>query len=240
MSSVPHEGGAVRLFARLVAAALLVSGCGIPQIVFLAPPTIDSVTSFPAQVTYAHDILNNTDSFLGYEFYYKFYAPDGAETQFSADSTAILAAGPQQVPGTLTNRGYRRVYTDASGQTPALRIEAADRGDEFAFTVEFPFTSPGPPPTDALLTSSIIAEPMVLRRDQLFLGTAGEKRFRYTDISSNPRDADVPEGLDPLLEPTLRVGFVALAYGIDYVTGSFSSVYSEARVTGQLLEIYYQ
>lgn len=220
----------------IVLALLAVASCGVPQFVFLAPPELGSVSSLPPTVSFAHDELNDIDSFLGYELYYKFYDPAAGDVTaaFSADRSAIEAATPGSVVSALGSRGYLRVYAGASAAPPALTVTLAERDEAFSVSVIFP-ASPAST-DDAVATWNAFDErTVVLLRDQEALGNplvpAG---FTPSEITS--ADGDTP---DPL-PATLEMGLAVATYGIDYITGTFAELYSTAIVADKLLVVSYQ
>jgi hypothetical protein len=224
----------------MIGAAFLCAGCGIPQFPVLERPVLGAVTQLPALVPFAHDPRNNTDSFLGYELYYKFYDPDtaaagGVQGEFEADRAAIENASPAGLPIAATSRRYHRVFTEdqAGGDPPALRIASALRGTPFQVTVTFPETSASIP--DAVARWG--GETRILVRDQNLLGNPPDP------VGFGPGDfvpgthADLP---DSLSGGDVEMALMIVSYGVDFANGTFAPVYSPATVTNQLLRIIYE
>ena len=222
----------------MVLAALLATSCGIPQYVFLAPPVLGTVSSLPPTMSFAHDELNDLDSFRGYELYYKFYDPAAGDVDgaFAADRSAIEVATPGSVVTTLGARDYRRVYAADSSGSPALPLTGDERDEAFTVSIVFPDS---PASTADAFASWNTEGPrtVVLLRDQAALGNPTDP-VRFTPSDIRAADADTPNPLPP--GGTVEMGIAITAYGIDYVTGTFSELYSTAIVADQLLGVSYQ
>lgn len=230
------RGGAA---VAALCATVLVASCGIPEYVFLAPPVLRDVTSLPPVVTFAHDTVNDTDSFLGYELFYKFYDPaiTDAPAALSADRTAIESAPPGSVTTTLASRGYRRVYTSSVQSRPALQVAAAERDQPFTVTLAFPDT---PASTDPAVASWDPGTPalVALLRDQAALASIAGGPYGFAPGEISGAHPDTPTlAVGP---GTVEMGLAVASYGTDYLTGSFAEIYSTAIVADQLLQVAYQ
>lgn len=226
-----------RRAAATLGLVILLSGCGIPQVVFLAPPILGSVTELPPTVTFEHDTANDTDSFLGYEVYYKFYDPDtsssdGVEGELASDRSTIQSAAPGNAVSILRDRGYRRIYTSRFSDTPALRMSQADRGASFELALDFQ----QPETAHAVATwDAGSPEEVELYRDQnLFSNPQTPVGFQRDQIVAGHED--VPDTIAPG-RTAIRMGIAVTAYGADFVTGTFAEVYSTAVVTDRLLDV---
>ncbi|TVQ22578.1 MAG: hypothetical protein EA382_11875 [Spirochaetaceae bacterium] len=202
--------------------AAVTGGCGLPQFILLDPPTDFQVFALDASVTFFNNPENDPDSFLGYELYYKFYAPATVDTQFAADLSAIGGAAAGSMPGIVTQRGFRRVLGVGQGtSSPLIRISATDRSSSFPITVLIDTNlaqlsagvvtwdpPTGPPVTITLLRN--LVTPKVFRPD--------------TYVTSGPgRDADIPAG--DYSTKDLPMALVVVAYGVDFTT--FQPLYSQ-------------
>lgn len=233
------RGGPILILLAALLAALLATACGIPQYVFLAPPVLSSVTALPPTASFTHDELNDIDSFSGYELYYKFYDPaeGNVEEAFAADRSAIEEARPGSVVTTLGTRGYRRVYAADSSGPPALRLTGEQRDEAFTVSIDFPDSAASTADAFASWESTEGPRTVVLLRDQAALGNPTDPvRFTPSDIRAD--DADTPNPLPS--GGTVEMGLVITAYGTDYLTGTFSELYSTAVVADQLLGVSYQ
>lgn len=221
--------------ALAIAAAVLIAGCGIPQFVFIAPPVLGVAEPVERTMTFGHSEDNDLDSFLGYEVYYKFYDP-AATAAFADDRLAIRNASPGIVTTVLRTRGYRRVHErDATGRRPPLiPVVGDERRQRFSVLLEFHQD----PPTGAVASWSVV-EP---RRVEL---------VRDPAVTLTPQVGFTPSELTPGTPPDLPgtpepdqgrflMGLAVLSYGIDYVTGTFSELYSTAIVPDDLLWMGYQ
>jgi hypothetical protein len=222
-----------------VAATAAMTSCGIPQYVFLAPPVLSVVTELPPVATLTHDAENDTDSFAGYELYYKFYDPDADYTvTFAQDRMAIENAGPTQVVSTLDTRGFYRIYRNASGSSPTIEISSLERTGSFAIQIAF---APSPADADDGVATWDVVGPQttILLRDQNALGNpVTALGFSPADIVPSS-DPDMPESIAPTGN-VIRMAIVAFAYGTDFVTGTFANVYSEPSITDRTLAISFQ
>ncbi|MFP4113191.1 MAG: hypothetical protein ACOC0Y_00120 [Spirochaetota bacterium] len=224
--------------------AAALSGCGIPQLVFLAPPDLDSRVGPPADVEVEHDAVNGIDSFLGYELFYKFYNPDTNQGRdgntFSADRTAISNAAPSAVASTLASREYHRVYgrTESGSPTftsrPVLAVPLAQRGSQFQIDIAFP-ASAGDGPAIADWGGVTLDSVSLYRHEQFWPSSDAPIGFDQNEINPNTQ-GDLP---DPADTPQYLLGLVAVSYGINYVTGDFAEVYSSAEVIVQPIVIPY-
>jgi hypothetical protein len=223
--------------------AALLTACGIPQIVFLAPPEIGTVEPLLATVPFEHDPENDTDSFLGYEVYYKFYHPEteeGVDGQaFSSDRAAIIGSSPTSVSAVLASRGYSRVTgtedpaEPPSSNRPLIEIGASERGVPFSVTLEFPSSESATARSDGIATGPIYLS----RNDDYWPSPSEPLGFESTDVAPGAQ-ADLPDDPQPL--DYYLMGIAVVAYGIDYVTGTFAAIYSTADVTPNPLRIVYQ
>ena len=206
---------------------------------FLARPTQASAIELPPSVTLTHDAENDTDSFSGYEFYYKFYDPSDYLTAFSSDRTAVENALPSQVIATLASQGFYRAFAeDGTNARPAVSITSDERDIAFEFTLTFAPTSAST--TDPAMVEWDATGPQsaILQRDQTQLGDP-EPPLGFLPADLTPTDSsenlDMPAGItttDPL-----RMAIAILAYGIDFTTGTFATVYSQATVVDRALQI---
>jgi hypothetical protein len=224
------------LWVVAVAATLLgVAGCGIPQFVFIAPPVLDDVVEIPPTMTFHHDPANDTDAFLGYEVYYKFYLPATAAGHFTDDRAMILNASPGTVITTLAARQYRRVHVLGSEAKPLIRITPQERGVEFTIRLEFQQESH----TGGVARWSAATPRVVeLVRDQRALGLPTPP-VGYTRGELSPQTAypDLPGSPD---RDHFQMGLAVVSYGIDYVTGTFGELYSTAIMPEDSLQMGYQ
>ena len=218
--------------ASLIAAAFaLAAGCGLPQFILLEPPISISIDELVASVTFLSNPENDPDSFLGYELYYKFYAPATLDAQFAADLSAISGAVAGSMPGVVTQRGFRRVIgAGQGGGPPLIPIAPTDRGTSFPVRILIDnsvaelsdgiatWDPPSGPPLTVTLQRNLIA-PKPFRPDAY--------------VTSGPdRDADIPAG-DYVGE--LALALVIVSYGVDFTT--FQPLYSQPVMTDRRLRL---
>lgn len=240
-SSTTSQSPRSLILGASLAVCVLLSGCGIPQFVFFAAPELSTVTELPATIDFVHDVENDSDSFLGYELYYKFYDPDDVpayEAAFASDRNAIEAASPGAVVSTLQSRSFFRIYSGIAGTSPTLTVPTADKATAFTFRISF---ADDAIPTDVDATASWTASTTfdaTLLRDLTQLGTQSAVGFAPEDVDPSS-DNDMPTGLGVPVSATIRMALVALAYGVDFETGTFATIYSQATVASPTIQIYY-
>jgi hypothetical protein len=93
----------------LLGAVLLEVGCGLPDEYFLQPPTVSSQFALTQQNAQILGTSRGSDldiEFLGYELYYKFYAPTDPASTLAADQGY---GGPNNTVLDLQQHGFQRV-----------------------------------------------------------------------------------------------------------------------------------
>lgn len=232
----PVSGATARIWAGLLGVALFSVGCGIPQYIYLSPPILESATFDDLEVVFSHDPANDTDSFQGYELYYKFYDPqESPDVAFAADRALIESAVPANVITILANNGFLRVYTSPTESRPALPVPLADRGVEFQITLQFPKAVTDPAEAAATINTTVPQVPSLLR-DQAFLIASGDETFAV--LQMDPSDLDLSTAdLAGYPEPTVPMGLAILSYGID--SSRFIPIYSEAVLLQSTLNLFY-
>lgn len=220
----------------------LSSGCGLPQLFFLVPPTADSITntppepSVPLAIQFSHNTLNNNDNFRGYSLYYKFY--DHATNATGCRNDRNLITGDPVVLGLsrLESRGYRQIVLDNDpaniNDDPANIISINDRNTSRQFRIlildpsrsedeEVPFR----------ITGANIAYNLY-RETQ-----SADSNSRYKPLYANPAsifsagDVDLQGILASVFDSeNFYIAFYGVARGIDSL--SLTPVYSEPRFLG--------
>ena len=222
LPSHPRQRGykAVRVTLAVACACaplMLAPACGIPSIGFLSPPEISAASPDLATVTFAHPPANNLDSFAGYDFFYKFYLPSLALTQYNEDQDALAAASPGLVDQVLRQRGFNRMVPASAAvdsQRPLMRVSRAAAASVFEFVLQFPPSSFDETPGSVQWPVADPQNAVQLGRPQGSDATATVKPFLPDQIDS--ADVDVPDGLASDEGNTVRLGIAAVAYGIDY------------------------
>ena len=226
----------MRTFA-VVLLAVTFSACGIPQFIVLQQPEFVAVPVLTNEIRLSHDTANDVDDFLGYEIYYKFYDPDGADSAFSIDEAAIAAVGPGTALSVLDQRGFNRVVSASNfDQIPTVPVSAVQRSQSFTFDISFPNSAGS---TAAATVGSASAPPIdqELVRDVSLVLTPGEG-FVPGDLDY--ADPDVPDIDPPPNDGTVPMAVVVVAYGVDFTNGTFSQVVSTPLVIPELLEIFFE
>jgi hypothetical protein len=106
----------------LLGAVVLEVGCGLPDAYFLDPPRVSGsfgISTLNAQITGTNRVGVDLDiQFLGYELYYKFYAPTDPNSTLLQDQGY---GGPNNTVSDLQQHGFQRVCLgpgSASGGNP--------------------------------------------------------------------------------------------------------------------------
>ena len=217
--------------------ALILSGCGIPTVTFIAEPIPQQ--RFGSELRFEHTSENDTEDFKGYELYYKIY---------NADDTAVIENDQQYIqaaesPGTarLTNREFLRMVRTETGEPggagieepPMLPVGSSAKGSRFLITVNFSeaagtvvVENPGESSIDQLLLyrqNVLLTEQTEATEFDLFLDPAA---YQYDPQQTTNNDADLAEMLNDAYDETnrYRAAVVVIAYGVDAT--DFQRIYS--------------
>ena len=241
-------------FAGLLGA--LVSSCGLPQLVFLAPPIVDQQIPQTLRGFFTHNTQNTVDEFLGYDIWYKIF-PDteAGRTQASQDAEALNRDTIGVGISPLQTRGFFRViaYSRATGASnfdhTALTLPIANPASPQEFEVDL-VESNVLGATDTFATADIILNTFGttdlnrgLRRRNLDTFASDPADYasfwdltRYREATSVPaRSADITPNVrrenirDHANDPDSR--FLILLYVITVGTDSqtLTPIYSEPR-----------
>jgi hypothetical protein len=130
----------------LLGAGLLI-GCGLETYTYLYPINTDTVSS-DTKVGYykfTHNTDNDLDEFLGYEIFYKLYAPNSSEIlndRSSLENTYLATESP--LTGSAgTGRNFSRLRLKKASDNsvidnkPLLAISSGQRGTPWVFKLDF-------------------------------------------------------------------------------------------------------
>lgn len=165
-----------RIVFFVVLLGVLVSSCGLPQLVFLAPPIVDQRSPETLRGFFTHNTQNTVDEFLGYDIWYKIYPEtDAGRTQAAQDADALNRDTIGVGISPLQTRGFFRViaYNRATG---------ASNVDRTAITV--PIANPASPQefeVDLVVSNDLGATETFATAD-IILNT-----FRTTDLNRGLR-----------------------------------------------------
>lgn len=245
----------LHLIIGVLGIGLLLVGCGIPTTEFLGAPdsTLTEYNVQTFQVTFPHNATDNsTDNFLGYEIYYKFYQfdADPLASAFGSDYAAISSAAPGSGIATVEGRGYHRMReslqtasAEETDQPPLIPVSASERATDFDVRLQFPdkpsASSPDPASAQALDDGVPIGSEIRFARAREASPLETELSFESDDITIDPNDGDVPQGI-PSRDSPLHMGIVILAYGADFTGGTFGTLYSSPLIIERPLEILLQ
>jgi len=93
----------------LLGAVVLEAGCGLPDEYYLMPPRVSgqfALTSQNAQITGTNRSDDILIQFIGYELYYKFFAPNDPSSTYLQDQNY---GGPNNTVSDLQQHGFQRV-----------------------------------------------------------------------------------------------------------------------------------
>lgn len=203
--------------ALILAAAALLSSCGLETVTIYDSPGFSDVTGI---LTLTHDTSNDSESsFLGYEIYYRAYdSTDKANTDRTAIEAAIDldSATPDSCMSKLESLNYRRM-TNASGSDERPRFRRT------IFSSDSLYIYYGP-----------------LGWDIENVDVVGDDIRRWTKDSFNSAYVSGDEdyaGTDDLTnENTVYFVFFAVAYGVDFAT-SFNEILSYPKGTGNVISV---
>jgi hypothetical protein len=152
----------MKTFRRLalLGAVVLETGCGLPDTFYLAPPAFSGQFSLstPTAAILGTSRASDIDiQFLGYELYYKFFAPNAPDSTLNADSNY---GGSSNTINDLTQHGFQRVCLgpgNESGENPdqapgyssapLINIKSIDPGNLSGggFTINIVLDNTNPP-----------------------------------------------------------------------------------------------
>jgi hypothetical protein len=211
-------------------------GCGIPQFVVLEGPQLIAAPSLINTVSLEHDTANDTDDFLGYEIFYKFYDPSSSSAEFIDDSSAVEAAGPGILLSVLRQRDFYSVSAfPQTSQRPAIRVSATQRAQDFTFDIIFPDQ---PDDTSEAVVRSTSVPPInqLIIRDR----SIGDPEEGFAPADVNLSDVDVPDIDPPPSGGLIDMAIVVVAYGVDFTNGTFAQVVSAPLIVPELLEMFFE
>jgi hypothetical protein len=139
-----QERGVASFFSVLLRSAIyvwliaFVVSCGTETIPYLSPPSSISADPTFLEVSFRHPGKNDSDLFLGYEIYYKLYAPSQVPDAVTQDRNAVGQSPVRPDPSRLTSRGFTRLRlprNQFSQDRPLAPIPRSATGDRV--TVRF-------------------------------------------------------------------------------------------------------
>lgn len=220
------------LFAASV--CLLIASCGLPQLIFLAPPTTVSISDeAPPAILFSHDTANANDSFRGYGIYYKFYDNATNNGGCRTDRDYITGTPITLTPTRLQERGYRQVIFNDMGSNRIIQVSDKSIASRLSINI--------PDPTRSNLIATILmtgSSAVNMYRD---IQNTSDNNSEYKPFYANPstifvtNDADLQGISDPvavLNAGNLYIAFYGIARGFD--TSSFQALYSEPKFLGYL------
>lgn len=218
-------------WASVLVLALILAGCGLPNIVFLAPPIeVTSIGGVDSRIVlFRHDAsANNFDDFLGYELYYKLYTE--ADPQADLDRENINDNLPPTESG-LTGLGFRRFValdsdTVLANDRPHISTSDFDRGASVVFSIDLreDVLSPTGDITVSWTNGSSVTVTKQLRRNHTnsaILNPADALSF-WTQADYSDSHQDYSFGANPT---RLEIVVAVLSYGIS--PSDLSQVFSE-------------
>ncbi len=166
----------MKTFRRLVllGAVVLETGCGLPDTFYLAPPVYSGQFT---QLTSTASILGASRSsdidiqFLGYELYYKFYAPSAPDSTIVQDSNY---GGSSNTVNDLSQHGFQRICLGPGNEpespdqapgfssAPLINIKSIDPANlnGGGFTINLVFNNTSPPTTYGFTTTGLFNPPL--------------------------------------------------------------------------------
>lgn len=212
---------------------LVLAGCGLDTVPFISPPV--GAGSIGTGVQFRHNNDNNgppqSESFLGYEVYYKFYdfSPGANGLSLLEDDREAIEADPVPPgPARLTGRNYRRLRTTTDGTTARTQLPLVTVAVGSSMTIQLCFSgSPGTCVTGDDGGAYLLRnnnESGAQRLVRAVDAADGTPRPFYPIGEYDRNHTDIPNTINlPTDAPDLRVAFYALAFGVQ---SDFRPLYS--------------
>jgi hypothetical protein len=216
----------------VASAAVLVGGCGLEVVAFLAPPVVTNpADGIIPEYGFSHNTDTNDEIFLGFEVFYKFYSPDPDVyvQAYDADIDAITAQFTSSPTTILRQRGYNRIVNPAvddptNQELPLLEVPASFRATAFEVVLNFPGDAVTPAPGRAEF--SFNDETVLLYRT----AREGTGFQSFTPDEVETADSDVRNTITDTTG--IALGLVVMSYGRDRSTFPAPQLYSEPVALG--------
>jgi hypothetical protein len=133
---IRRTGSIVRTVLLLV--PFLLAGCGIKSYPYLAAPeNISEPLENEQLFSFINYTENNTNYFLGYEIYYKFYSADTAVSKYESERDQLELTPTYEK---LTSFGYTRMYNKIDVfSRPLIPVSTELAGQAVSISIDFRF-----------------------------------------------------------------------------------------------------
>jgi hypothetical protein len=217
----------IKIYISLAILAVSMVCCGVESVSYYSPP---SFTYGGNVITLTHNTVN-TESFLGYDIYYRVYNDDNtaqADRTFIENASNSANSTPESVLGQVTSRGFKKMYLaaiPATAPTPLLSI--ASPTTAVTFTIQMPQSTQF---TNWYFTKSTDAS-LVPTEIIRCINSIGSNSFNSL---YNPGDSDYAASIQAGDGTQVYMVAFAVAYGYDLtnLVSIFSfpaSLYSEIK-----------
>ncbi len=166
---------------------VLLSSCGLPQLVFLAPPIVDQRSPEAGRGFFSHNTANTMDEFRGYDIWYKIYPDDeSGHARATQDSDALksdtigVGISPLQVRGFSRVISYDRAVPTSYDRT-AITLPVNNLANSQNYEVDFTEANNAASVPSELATSDIL-----LRFDAAGTLNRGLRRRNLDIFASEP------------------------------------------------------
>jgi hypothetical protein len=206
---------------------LMTAGCGVKSYPYLAAPEDSSIFE-PLENDKLFQFFNytgnNTNYFLGYEIYYKFYSSDTAVSTYGSELELIELTPTREK---LVSFGYTRLYnkTDVYGR-PLIPFTEELAEQAIAVEIDFRFLTESLYPAISYAENTIEAARYVKDDDDV-----QDTIYNFHKDSVSSDYSDIPTSICSADTETLYLSLFVLSYGKYEV---FNELYSKAASLGKI------
>ena len=211
----------------LIIAVLFFAGCGIKSYPYLSPPQDNSIAE-PLEgdklFKFFNYTGNNTNYFLGYEIYYKFYSTDIDSSQYESE-TDIIELNPKEEK--LISLGYKRLYNKIDVFSKPLIPISVDLAEQaVSIEIDFRFLTDTIYPTISYAENTIEAARYVQKTDDV-----QDTVYNFNNEAISSEYSDISSTIFTEDTETLYLSLYVLSYGKYEV---FNELFSDAAHLGKI------
>lgn len=214
-------------FILLFFLSLIAAGCGIKSYPYLAPPG-DSAISEPLEndqlFRFINYTENNTNYFLGYEIYYKFYSSEPGTSLYESETAQLELTDTYDK---LISFGYRRLYNrEDVYEKPLIPIDPELADQAIPIAIDYRFLTETLYPVISYAENTIEAARYITGT-----GDLQETIYNFDSTHISSEYSDIPSTIFKSDTDTLYLSLYVLSYGKYEV---FNELYSAAAHLGKI------
>jgi hypothetical protein len=222
-----HKPVVVLQLIVILLSILSTGACGVKSYPFLAPPEDSSIYE-PLEndklFKFFNYTGNNTNYFLGYEIYYKFYSADPAVSDYESELELIELTPTREK---LLSLGYSRLYNKLDVYAKPLIPFTEELAEQaIAVEIDFRFLTESIYPEISYSEISIEAARYVRDADDV-----QDNIYNFYKDNVSSEYSDIPSSICSADTETLYVSLFVLSYGKYEV---FNELYSKAASLGKI------